>query len=69
MEAVIEDIKERKYDTKEYLLDDGTNVKVVECIPYSGVKSNERKKVVALDDLNVWSDYLCADASAKEESA
>jgi hypothetical protein len=55
MEAVIEDIKAMKYDNKEYILDDGTNVKAVECIPSSGVKFNERKKVAALDDLNVWS--------------
>jgi hypothetical protein len=53
MEAVIEDIKARRYDTKEYVLDDGANVKAVECIPSSGVTENERKKVVALDDLSV----------------
>ena len=55
MEAVIEDIKARKYDTEDYALDDGTSVKAIECIPSSGVKTNERKKVVGLDDLNVWS--------------
>lgn len=53
MEGVIEDIKERRYDTKEHLLDDGINVKAIECLPLSAVKANEPKKVVALDDLNV----------------
>ena len=53
MEAVIEDIKDRKYEAKEYILDDGINVKAIECLPLSAVKASERKKVVALDDLNV----------------
>lgn len=53
MEAVIEDIKERKYNTAEYLLDDESGAKAVECIPISAVDGKERTKVLALDDLNV----------------
>ena len=66
---MIGDIKARKYGSEEYVLDDGSNVKAVECIPSSGVEANERKKVLDLDDLNVCSSYLYADASVKEESS
>jgi hypothetical protein len=53
MEAIIEDIKERRYNTTEYSLDDETDAKAVECIPTSSTEAKERKKVVGLDDLNV----------------
>ena len=69
MEGAIGDIKARNHETKEYVLDDGSDVKAVECIPSSRVDANERKKVLALDDLNVYSAYLYADVSAKEEGS
>jgi hypothetical protein len=65
MEAIIEDIKERRYNTTEYSLDDETDAKAVECIPTSSTEAKERKKVVGLDDLNVRSSLVvCTHFSA-----
>ena len=55
MDAVVEDIKAKRYDITEYSLDDETCAKAVECIPTSAVLAKERAKVVGLDDLNVFS--------------
>jgi len=69
MEAVIEDIKQRRYNTTEYSLDDETGAKAVECIPTSATEAKKRKKVVGLDDLNVCSSLaLCTHVSAQEKN-
>ena len=68
METVIEDIKERRYNTAEYSLDDETGAKAVECIPTSA-EATERKKVAALDDLNVCFSLIpYSHVSAQEKS-
>lgn len=54
MEKVIEDIKDQRYTTQEYLFDNETGVKAVECVPVSAGAVQERKNVSALDDLNVF---------------
>jgi hypothetical protein len=52
MEKVIEN---RRYTTQEYIFDDETGIKAVECIPASSGAVQERKNVSTLDDLNVLS--------------
>ena len=52
-EKIIEDVKERKFQTREYSLDLEPGAKAVESIPASAVGRKESLKVVALDDLHV----------------
>jgi hypothetical protein len=52
-DKLIKDIKERRFLTTEYSLDDGTGAKAAESIPASAVEKSEHLKVVALDDLQV----------------
>jgi hypothetical protein len=53
MDRAIEEIKESKYDIKEYPVTEGSGATAVECIPISKVGKEERLNVTALDDLNV----------------
>jgi hypothetical protein len=52
-DKLMEDIKERRFHTTEYSLDDRIGAKAAESIPASAVEKNETLKVVALDDLQV----------------
>jgi len=54
-DKLIEDIQERRFQTTEYSLDDETGAKASESIPVSAVGKNQPLKVVALDDLQVFS--------------
>ena len=53
MDKAVEDVKEGRYTTSEYSPEDGSDSRVVECIPASAVTAQERKNVISLDDLNV----------------
>jgi hypothetical protein len=50
----IEEVREGKYSVSEYILDDGTEAKAVECLPESLAHSKERLKISGLDDLKVY---------------
>jgi hypothetical protein len=53
MEKLVSEVKEQKYETKEYVLSDGSGAKAVECVPVSAVGGKERLVVTGLDDLSV----------------
>jgi hypothetical protein len=53
MSNLVEDVKNGKFNSKEYSLEDGSGAKAVEFIPSSAVTSNERLTVNGLDDLKV----------------
>ena len=53
MEKLVAEVKEKKYNTNKYSLDDGSGAKAVECIPESAVGVKERTAITSVDDLNV----------------
>ena len=68
-DKLIEDIKERRFHTTDYSLDDGTGAKAAESIPVSAVEKNEPLKVVALDDLQVLSSLAIRLTASAEETS
>ena len=59
MDKVIADLKESKYEVKEYSLDENSDVKAVENIPFAAITSKERLKVVGLENLKVSASLFC----------
>lgn len=55
IDLLVEDVKERRFQTTEYSLADEGGAKAVESIPISAVGKKEPLNVVALDDLQVLS--------------
>jgi len=53
MDGIIEDVKQKRYNTVEYPVGDDSSVKLVECLPASTEEDIERARVVTLDELNV----------------
>ena len=53
MTNFVDEVKERKYATTEYSLDDGSQATAVECLPESTAATKERLNVTGLDDLKV----------------
>jgi hypothetical protein len=68
-DKLMEDIKERRFHTTEYSLDDGTGAKAAESIPASAVGKNESLEVVALDDLQVISSLAIRLTASAEETS
>jgi len=69
MDKLIQEVKERKYDTKEFIFDEESGVKGVESIPLSAVNAKNRKTVSGLDDLKVCCRGTLANNSAQESCA
>lgn len=65
---LIDDIKERRFQTTEYSLDEETGAKAAESNPVSAVGKKERLKVGALDDLHVFLSprYMANDLKLKK---
>jgi hypothetical protein len=55
MNKFVKDVKDQKYESTEYIFDDGSDVKAIECIPISAVGGKQRSRIENLDDLNVQS--------------
>jgi len=53
MDGIIEDVKEKRYNTVESPFGDDSSVKLVECLPASTQNDIERAQVVTFDELNV----------------
>ena len=56
-DKLVEDVKERRYQTTEYALSVEGGAKAVDSIPLSAVGKQESLNVAGLDDLRVYS--LC----------
>jgi hypothetical protein len=53
MEQLVKEAREQQCATKEYLLDDGSDSKAIECVPMYGASGKERTIVTELGDLSV----------------
>jgi hypothetical protein len=68
MERVIDDIKEKRYNTVEYPFSNDSSVKLVESLPASTEKPLQRTEALAFDELNVRTlGWLYADLLVKEK--
>jgi hypothetical protein len=52
MDQALQNVKDQKYETIEYTLEDGSDVKAFDSLPASS-HPKERKQVTNLDDIDV----------------
>jgi hypothetical protein len=54
MDKMIEDVKEKRFNSVEYSFGDESTLKLMESLPLSVEKDLERTKFLSLDELNVF---------------
>jgi hypothetical protein len=58
MDKIIEDVKEKRYNTIEYPFGDESALKLMESLPLSQEKALQRTEALTLDELNVFPSLL-----------